>query len=1373
MKWTSATALIAALSAAGAATTYVITRRPMGPAEIVAEVRAEMDTLAFEQRTALSQLALALAAAEDGGDELLTAEVLTARADVFLKLSDTSNALADLKRVQALQPGNVELKLRIAELLSLSGGDAEALAGARAVITASPQLAAAWELLGQLETRSAIKVLSPSVAAIKLDLPREDAEIATELLMEFASRESGDPGLPTLEFRLGAAFSVSEKEILYAALLHVEEAREHFVAARRAYAKSIELDPSPARVLALSTALTDAAQVPLAINLLSAALVVPSLSDSGPIQFELIQLLRLERRIEEARLVIRGTKWDDIEDVDHLAFAAELLYKAGDFGPLGGLARALRSIGGDTGIHWSRFYSNIQPIRNGLKVEDPSSLQVQMRRGLKDLKVFLADTSIPEPFPGARAEAGFWLARLGKVIGDVETEISGLTKGFASRTGPTADLKVQLADALAKRVPPPWFEIDIALSDAINLEPHRYAEFAEQWWDAGLQGIKSKGMSVNDLVSEANRTNTAIPAVRNLGPAAYALLATRHLEDGRSYSALQAANRALKEHPALIPALDIALAAKLATPNRYNVERDIVKRIELAGIDESVEVGLNRLPGDRLKGEDLIAAIQAAPERFGKAAVARWFLEHGESENARSALERLDPRSAPDALLLLRAKALVEEERFAEALKDLTSIEATDLLSEEAALLKARVLLELDRPGGLAPIVRQLDWAEASPGTYLDLADLLMSKGQAELALEIVDRLDQEASTRTPEFYRRRILVDILTSRKRGPEAARESIERSEAYLRDGTPELASILLAVSRRKWTDLPEKIESLRRTSFKLTPQKTVSLILLAERLEAGRRMAGEGLDRNERDPMWALVAAASDALVKDPISMPAWFGQSAVADARKLLTGSVGRTSRDPRETLAILLIADLPEWSGWLLPILEKIRSESGSDIWTSYLKAVALDASGEGPARANLVERLVEKHRQFAPGHEWSVQLAESAHPAEPMHPEVVRARRMRLVSLGAELIDDPIVVALAEASDLARRNDNASAIRTLQAVLKDAGSSETEARLILGILMIRANQPSFAANFLFDAAMGDPGIFQTVVVDSLLFSIRYAVQAQANGTQQRGAIGRERAMEMLSRLSERYPLDPMVTLARLELSGLPRRSWGEWAEGALDQLYKLSSRRPLEALRRGSTRRWVELLIDVRVDLARKLVERDLIHEPGNLELWNLRARIAEEMEDDEAAAEIYEALLAIDPDGAMGYSLAEIMIARGDAMKDVFRVLAIADRAQGGGGARSVYLRSLAQARMYRPPLPEMINRLANLWQGRKRAATEVDPVILGELYLRVLRRRGAPEDALEVAKVQEVLASDTERLPYREPVMTALSGLHTRAMQEAGTL
>ncbi|MDG1490324.1 MAG: hypothetical protein P8R43_00440, partial [Planctomycetota bacterium] len=1014
MNWTSATALFAALSAAGAATTYVLTRRPMGPTEIVAEVRADLDTLAFEQRSALSQLAFALTAAEDRDNKKLIAEVLTARADVHLKLRDRATAIIDLQRVQSLQPYNFDLQLRIAEIQSAAGETGAAYKSTLALITASPRLAAAWELLGQLETELAVAVLHPAILDIQKALVRENAETATKLLMDFSCRELGDPGLPALQYRLDAAFSNSKKYVLEEVMdtpiratentpdgeakkTRIDLAREHFVAARSAYATSVKLAPSPDRVLALSSTLTNAGQRALAIDLLHAALVVPSLSESGPIQFKLIQLLQLEGRTDEARLITRKTRWNDVVDLDHFAFAAEFLYKAGDFGRLGVICQQLKSLGGETERHWARFYQSIQPIQQALKDEDPSTHEVRMRGRLKDLKAFVGDTTTPEPFLGARAEANLWLAKVGLVLGDTEVEIAGLTAGLASVANATADGKVQLADALAKRRPVPWFEIDVALSDAINLEPHRHAEFTERWLDAGRQSIESKGMSVGGLIDDALRANTAVPIARNLGPASYALLATRHLENDpenkKAFLALQAAKRSLKEHPNLVPALDIAIKAKLKEPGRGNVGRDIVRRIELAGIDAHIEDCLSRFTLDRLAGDDLLAAIKASPERFGKAAFARWFLNNDQSERARATLGGLDPRNASDALLFLRAQILAEEESYKDALADLKRIEAAGSLGEEELLLKALLLLELEQPAGLPPIVRRVKAGETSPSTFLELADLLMSKGQADLALELVDRLDEEASTRTPEFYRRRILVDILTSRTRGPEAAKESIERSEAYLQDGTPELASILLAVSRRRWTELPEKIKRLRSTTFKPTPQKEVALVLLSERLEAGRRMANRGLERDNRDPNWALLVAASDALVKGSITLPDWFGKSAETDAQRLLLGTAGRNSRDPRETLAVLLIADLPEWGAWLLPILEKIRTESGSDIWTSYLQAVVLEATGDIPARAAVVERLVEKYRQFGPGQQWAVQLAESAHPTEPMHPEVVRAR--------------------------------------------------------------------------------------------------------------------------------------------------------------------------------------------------------------------------------------------------------------------------------------------------------------------------------------------------------------------------------------------
>ena len=64
--------------------------------------------------------------------------------------------------------------------------------------------------------------------------------------------------------------------------------------------------------------------------------------------------------------------------------------------------------------------------------------------------------------------------------------------------------------------------------------------------------------------------------------------------------------------------------------------------------------------------------------------------------------------------------------------------------------------------------------------------------------------------------------------------------------------------------------------------------------------------------------------------------------------------------------------------------------------------------------------------------------------------------------------------------------------------------------------------------------------------------------------------------------------------------------------------------------------------------------------------------------------------------------------------------------------------------------------------------------EDVVLGELYLRVLLRRDGPEDEEAIESVQETLAIDyAGQQAYREPFMNAMEGLHTRFLQEAGTL
>ena len=1430
MKWTSATALIAALSAAAAGTTYVLTRRPVGPAEIVRGVREDMDSVTFQQRAALLQLNEALAAAEKRRDDDLTVAILSTRAEVHLQLEDNARVLDDLSRIETIRPGDFALQLRIASLIASMGDEAGAIEKTKAVITKRPRHAAAWAFLGELELKVARSVLQPTLDTIEETMSRESAGIVTERLINLANREPNDPELPKVEFELSAAIPVTAGgDFVFLAKQNALSARGRYLDARAAFARSIQLDPKADRVLAMGETLIAAGQGPLATSLLTAALGVPSLSNSGPIRFQLLRLLKDSNRIDEALAVNRQTDWSTVEDEQHVALAAQVQYEAEDFALIGPLVARLVELDDREGKHWLYFYQSANGVRQALNRggELPEKLAMNLRR---NLNLFINNPNgFLEPFPGATAEAGYWFARLASMRGDTEDEIFGLNVGFSQPGSATAAGKAQMARALQKRSSVPWLQVEMALSDAIDLDPARSAEFLEEWREAGLRNIRSKGMTINNLISDAKSVNSAVPNVRGLGPAVYTLLAEKHLEEGRNYSALQAANQALKDHPRLIPALDVAISAKVATPNRYNVERDIVRRVELAGIDASIEESIGRLPKNSLVGDDLIAAIKVAPERFGKSAVARWFLENGDSARARAALGKVDSISAPYSMRLLRAQTLFEQQSFLKALEVITGMESSRALDEDAAILKVRLLLELDRPDSIPQVVRQLDAIEASPSTYLRLADLLMGQGQADLSLDIVDRLDQDPKTRTPEFYRRRILVDILTAKERGVERARESIERSEAYLQDGTPEIASILLAVSRRKWTGIPAQIERLRRSSFALTPQKEVALVLLEERLEAGRRAAQRSLEDAPRSPMWALVAAAGDAMVKDPITLPKWFGQSAVSDAQRLLLGSVGRASRDPRETLAMLLIVDRPEWSAWLLPIIDKVGKESGSRIWSNYLKATALEASGDVPRLTATVDRLVNNHNRFGPAHDWAVELAKAKYPDEPLRPEVVKARRIRLVSLGPELIEDPVEIALANAGKLANlMKDNAAAAQALGEVLGNAGEAEVEAQLILGILKTRENQFAAAAEYLFQAAMGDPGVFQEIVINSLLPLLELAGEARGTGARRGGSVGPERVREMLDKLIERYPLDPMVKLTDLKLSGIPQEGWGEIAEGALKSLYKESGRQPLEALRRGSTRPWVELLVEVRIELAWEIINRDLAHEPGNLELWNLRALVASEMDDDEAAAEIYRALMGTSPSQEVGYSLAEIMISRGDPVSDVLHVIAAADLAGGGGGPRSILLQNITRSRhLALPPATprepqlddpnfsqrirsfkaaterrskersDIIRAFSNLWDQRETPNFGIDEADLGERYLDMLRQRNVDLLTPEVAAMKdrdpsrlsneartalldpvtetvlEELSKQAGERPYRSVMTTALAGLHQKALEEAGGL
>ncbi|MFT5734409.1 MAG: tetratricopeptide (TPR) repeat protein, partial [Planctomycetota bacterium] len=628
------------------------------------------------------------------------------------------------------------------------------------------------------------------------------------------------------------------------------------------------------------------------------------------------------------------------------------------------------------------------------------------------------------------------------------------------------------------------------------------------------------------------------------------------------------------------------------------------------------------------------------------------------------------------------------------------------------------------------------------------------------------EALDQRAETRTPGFYRRKLLIDALTLEERGPVPTQETILRAEAYLRDGTAEMTAITLAVSQRDWSELPTLVDRLLDSDFKPGPKQEAALELLGERLQSGTNATEEGVANSPRDAEWAFLSCVAASLVDGRVVLPAWFGPSAVRDASVLLRGGSKRAVKDPRDALVVYLMSSRPEWSPWVLPRIKELQRDTRSSLWPLWLRARVEESIGDRASSGRSIAELIGLHPLFGPAHDSAVELAKRAHPSEPLHRQIVRARRIRLQSLGEELIADPIEIRLARAGEFFRSEDYTSAIQELQPVVTSGGINATEGRLMLGMLMIQSEQFSVAADQLERALEQDAGIFEESVIDSLLYALTMAIKnaRSQQPTPQRAPLSVDAALAKLSALRAKFPLDPRVALGELKLmvpEGKPDLGMlAGVARRMLNDLHRDSGRKPLDQLRRGSTRPWIEFLRDISPELAGEILARDLVLEPGNLDLWQLSGEVAETLGQYEEARGYYETLMKIDPRAETAFSLAEIIIREGEDTGAARQLLILASRMLLGGSDKANYLKTVVDLRDERlirgstnkaaPKLEEIVPRLKELWRTRQRIAKEVNSTDLGLLYADALFRRLAEIDfrAKDLANLTERKRANRKR-------------------------
>ena len=1373
MKWTTATALFLAIAAGGVGVTAVVNRKPKDPEEVLQEIRRESESPAFNRDAAVEKLAKALNDPRIRDDVELEARLRRTRAGIFRDLGLYSDARADLEILQSTNPAaDRELELEIVKLTALEGQRETALARVRTQTKPGSDFGEGWAMRAQLEVESANAGLTAAIDEASTSLASSDLARITGVITELAARAPEDHKREALLTKLSDAFYGGSESTSSAILSLLIPARQNFQRARGDFANALNFLVRPDIILSLSELLEEAGQIELSVKLHRAARNIPEIAQDPDVMAAFLGQLLATNRVPEGVRVLRSWDYKLGGTLEFYRSAGEVFFRAEEFSALPPVANGLRNYGGDLGTDWSRFFRMVPSIANATSQKKRGFINVPaetMLERIARLKAFAKEEDSPEPFIGARSVAWFWLADAYAYLGDDAGERQVLKEALRRMPERSSEDWVRLAQLLKKAPKILWYDVENAYSHALNLDPTRTAELAPDWYEAGNEYLSTRGETLDDLIGLLQRGGFSALNPDAVGPSVMTQIALHQLAIGELYDAIRASESAREEFRQLVPPLDIIIRAKLASTRLRAPKDAIIERIESAGIDEQVESFMSQLREGRLDGEELVRAIRAAPLRFGKPAVARYYLTLDDPARAGQALVDLADASAPPELKLLRAKLLVEGTQYEKALGELAGLEKDPVLRSEALLLRMEALIGSEQLDQLDPVAAQMrshpepeDEKEAAEilNAQLLAVDRLASAGRFDLALKNIDVLDTNPDTRTPEFYRRRVLIDALTLNERGRSVAQEAIERAEPYLNDGTPEMTAIVLAVAGREWTQLPELVDRLLDSDFRPDSKQEAALALLGERLDSGTRAAVEGLERNPRDPDWGFLSAVTASLVDGRIRLPEWFGPDAAGDADRLLRGQAGSSPQDPRDAVVLYLMSSREEWSAWVIPRIAEIAENTGSTLWTTWLYSRVLEATGKRVASAANAARLTDAHPRFGPGHDIAVRLAERRHPAEPLHPQVARARRIRLQSLGEELIADPIEIRLAKAGELARRGKNIEAILELAPVVNSGGIAATEGRLTLGLLMIRAEQFSGAAEQLEAALSSDPGVFKEVVIDSLLAALRETITSAREGGRtsegQRDMLTENEALSILDRLQEQYPLDPMIALTQLQL--LPTLSSAERgvrAAKVLDRLYLDSGRKPLDQLRRGCTRRWINFLSPIAPDVAQAVLERDLVLEPGNLDLWQLSGDVAELRNDRESARSYYETLMAIDPRPETAFALAEIMIEDGANPRGSKTILAQASRAQAGGSARAIYLQTVAELRdryldnksSWAPKLINIVPRLSELWKSRERIRKEVDPLDLGLLYTDALfRRLSAIELEGEKARIESEKAKET---------------------------
>ncbi len=1283
------------------------------PTQRLDDARRVLDNPVPDLQRALTELEQALMGARTAEDTRLEAEILTTRGDVYQRMLATTKARDDFARVQDLDP---EAQGIASKLLLLDYHNREyeqGLAYSDELLAADPENVFAQTYRGRFLVRIADLRMDAARTLVHDTLPDEPSVRAIAIVELLTGIDPDDPGRLALVHELRGLFPEHEEPRVRQLLRIIEDATVLVADARGTLAASFGNVLQQDAVAQYVEILDRAGYVHEAVDFGLAASQVEFVGNDPPtLRLIVDALVSIGRADAACDLIEERMSKRVLPNTLFLRSWCEALREAGRWTRLVSVAGQLRQQGDVLDKALASFYTGYAfAERNNYRQAGPP---------FQDYVGALTE-GVPRPIPDVRAYIERVLGKRALESGQTNAGLGHLKQ--AVKLSPEADGEawIEIADAQAKVDPGDLLSVEVALTHAIRVLPERISELETRWRTIGEANLGPDAGTLQQQIDALQRRGLCTPPV-SVGPYELFRLAEFYAQRGSPPCVIAATQRLLADYPGFLPALDLLIAAALETQNWSLAGTHLLERLRRGGPHAPTQVAIAALPPGALTRAQQFELMQLDPSRMGRLTVVRHLRAAGEQERALGGLLSMSRSDLRDDGRILAGDLLLDVGRYTDALRTLALIEDTSPYYDQALQRRIRAAALAGSGEQVDELLTTMSDTPLDRKALLEAVDDLWRNRLFEQAQRLLDVLDSDPETRGTDVLLRIGMNALLAGDRR---AALEAFDRAEAFDRSGQAALGRLIVAVESRQWDVLPVYVRELLATQFQADELGSVVLAALDERLDEAWQQCSQLVAAHPNDPLCYVLKAAIQTIRVEPVERAPAIGETGFQALAGLLFGEP-TYSTDPRQTLVQLLASRQPDWRGWSAASWQERGSGPEGSVWANYLAALTLTSDGRLADAARLANSTVKRWSDFRPI--WSLLEDITAKQLGRLdHPQLVALRQERRQAIGDEPGEEA-EEALARAYVLQRNGQVDRALSEARKAVELDGTHLSALRLLAELHEQNERWRDAMELYRKTALTAPRAVAHEFVADYIEFLERAHAKAPTH-------VPRASVAAELEILGHRIPDDPLIALARAREELVAAGSYSyvrvKRAYESLDLFRKENAGRPLDELRQGASRAWMQFYAALDPRRAETFIRDELVLQPGSLDLWILHGETLVAQDRWDAAIEHFETVLTMMPDSSTRRHLVRLLADYGSDLERLEEQAAAILGIDGDPTDVEVHFhmgRGLARAGGEK--LDRGIELLAKLWLQDARTA-EIPRADIGRAYGTALLFRGTGRD------------------------------------------